>query len=287
MTPANKSAMVEARRRFASLVAQPSARIDVGHAALLIAKEEEPYFSVAHYLTLLDEFGAEARGWLAERQSETLSSVEAFNSFMFERLGFAGNNENYYDPRNSLLSQVIDRRTGIPITLSIVYMEVGRRAGLRVEPVGLPGHFIVRASEAEDSPNAMLVDPFNCRTIDMEDCQTQLDTIYGGQVALAAEHLRPVTTKEILTRVLRNLEAVYLQAKLYRQTLAVAERIMLLTPHSVGERRTRAVALSALNRLPEAIRELEAYLQLAPADAETARIREQVNALRARLAGLN
>lgn len=284
MFSVNKTAMVEARRRFAAIVARGDARIDLAHAALLIAKEEEPYFSVAHYLALLDEFGAEARGALAGAGSETKRRIIAFNDFMFERLGFAGDTENYYDARNSLLSCVIDRRRGIPITLSIVYMEIGRRAGLRIEGIGLPGHFIVRVSDEDEST---LVDPFNGRTIDVEDCRTQLDTIYGGQIALAAEHLRPQTAREILTRVLRNLEAIYLQAKLYRQALAVSERIMMIAPASIDERRTRAVALAALDRLPEAIRELEAYLRRAPAGADATRAGEQLNALRMRLARLN
>ncbi len=286
MTPANKAQMVEARRRFAGVIAQPVARIDLAHAALLIAKEENPRFSVAHYLALLDEFGGAARGALAEVRGDR--TIETFNYFMFERLGFTGNADDYYDARNSLLPDVLDRRRGIPITLSIVYMEVGRRAGLKIEGVGLPGHFIVRVSGSNDSAESTLVDPFNCRTIDAEDCQAQLDTLYGGQIALAAEHLRTVTTKEILARVLRNLGAIYTNAKLYRQALTVTERIMMVAPQLIDERRTRAVALAELNRLPEAIQDLEAYLRLAPDDsADKQRAEEQLNALRMRLAGLN
>lgn len=291
MTPASKQAIIEARRRFAAIIVQPAARIDLAHAALLIAKEEEPHFSVAHYLTQLDEMGAEARQMLASAQSETDnadSPVEIFNRFMFERLGFVGDSQNYYDPRNSLLSHVLDRRIGIPITLSIVYMEVGRRAGLRVEGVGLPGHFIVRVSNGSgDKDESVLVDPFNNRTFNREDCQEQLDTIYGGQVALAPQHLRAATTKEILVRVLRNLEAVYMKVRLYRKALAVSERIMMLAPQAIDERRTRGVALAQLGRLSEAIRELEAYVQLASAEADIPRVRQQLNSLKTRLAGLN
>ena len=280
--------MVEARRRFASLIAQPESRIDLAHAALLIAKEEESNFSVAHYLSLLDELGGEARNVLSERQDETGSTVEAFNRFMFEHLGFAGNAEDYYDPRNSLLNHVIDRRRGIPITLSIVYMEIGRRAGLTVDPIGLPGHFIVRAAASQAMEDATLVDPFNRRTLDLEDCQAQLDAIYGGQVALAPQHLRTATTKEILTRLLRNLEAIYINAKLYRQVLSITERILLIAPNSFEERRARAVAFAELERLPEAIHEFEIYLKVAPKGAaEVDRTREQLNALKSRQSRLN
>jgi regulator of sirC expression with transglutaminase-like and TPR domain len=187
MTPQGKLLMLEARQRFARLVAQPEASIELAHAALLVAAEERPGLEVEHYRARLYELGLEARAAIA--RAGGANAVVALNKLLFEELGFAGNQSDYYDPRNSLLSDVIDRRTGIPITLSLIYMEVGRRAGLRVEGIGLPGHFIVRVEGADGEP--VLVDPFNGRMVDADDCQERLDTIYGGHAPLTDAHLQP------------------------------------------------------------------------------------------------
>jgi regulator of sirC expression with transglutaminase-like and TPR domain len=275
--------MVEARRRFAQLVAQPEASIELAHAALLVAAEERPGLDVEHYRARLYELGLEARAAIA-RAGEA-HAVGALNKFLFEELGFAGNQSDYYDPRNSLLSDVLDRRTGIPITLSLVYMEVGRRAGLRVEGIGLPGHFIVRAAGAAGEPT--LVDPFNGKAVDAEDCQERLDTIYGGHAPLTDAHLRPVGTREILARLLRNLKGIYAQAGLYRRALSVIERILLVAPDAIDERRDRGALLAQLGRYSEAIVDVQAYLKGAhnPPDAE--RVTEQLKQMRLQLARLN
>lgn len=276
--------MVEARRRFARLVAQPEASVELGHAALLVAAEERPGLDVEHYRARLYELGLAARERIVS--AGDANAVGALNKYLFEELGFAGNQSDYYDPRNSLLSDVLDRRTGIPITLSLVYMEVGRRAGLRVEGVGLPGHFIVRATAAEGEESS-LVDPFNGKTIDADDCQERLDTIYGGQAPLTDAHLRPVATRDILARLLRNLKGVYAQAGLYRRALSIIERILLVAPHELEERRDRGALLAQLGRYAEAVVDVEAYLKGArnPPDAE--RVAEQLKQMQLQLARLN
>lgn len=275
--------MVEARRRFARLVAQPEASIELAHAALLVAAEERPGLDVEHYRARLYELGLAARERVAEAGGA--NSVAALNQFLFEELGFTGNQSHYYDPRNSLLSDVIDRRTGIPITLSLLYMEIGRRAGLNVEGIGLPGHFIVRAKGLDGETT--LVDPFNGRVIDTDDCQERLDTIYGGQAPLTDAHLRPVSTREILARLLRNLKGIYAQAGLYRRALSVIERILLVAPGAVDERRDRGALLAQLGRYAEAIVDLQAYLAATrnPPDAE--RVTEQLKQMQLQLARLN
>jgi len=284
MTPAGKLLMVEARRRFASLVAQPAASIELAHAALLIAAEEKPGLDVEHYRALLYELGMEARERIAARD-DAAQAVGAFNKYIFEELGFAGNQSDYYDPRNSLLSDVLDKRTGIPISLSVVYMEIGRRAGLHVEGIGLPGHFIVRVEDA--GGESALVDPFNGRIVDREDCQERLDTIYGGQAPLTDAHLRPVSTREILARLLRNLKGVYAGAGLHRRALSIIERILLVAPHAVEERRDRSALLAQLGRYSEAIVDAQSYLKSAsdPPDAE--RVAEGLKQMQLQLARLN
>ncbi len=283
MTPADKLAAAEARGRFAREMSKREATIDLARVALLIGAEEEPSrCDVGRGMELLERMGREAGARLRGGHER---SVEALNRYLFEEEAFAGNQTDYYDPRNSMLHRVLERRAGIPITLSVVYMEVGRCAGLRVEGVGMPGHFIVRVSEptGEDA----LVDPFNGQTISMDDCQERLDMIYGGQVTLSKEHLRAVGNRAIITRILGNLKAVYLQAKLYRRALAAVERILFINPHSLDERRDRGMILAQLDRLPEAIAETRAYLKLATDATDAENVREQLQKMHARLAMLN
>ena len=283
MTPADKLAAAEVRRLFAVEVSRPEAEIDLGRAALLVGAEEEPRRAdVGRCLARLDELGEQARARTAARR---VGRVGALNEFLFGELGFAGNESDYYDPRNSMLHQVLGRRTGIPITLSVVYIEVGRRAGLRVEGVGLPGHFIVRAWEGEGEP--VLVDPFNGRVTDREECQTRLDLIYEGQLALAEEHLRPAGARAILTRMLGNLKAVYVRAQLFRRALASVERLLLLDPGDLEERRDRGTLLARLERTPEAILDTQTYLNHAPDAPDAENVREQLNKMRLRQAMMN
>jgi regulator of sirC expression with transglutaminase-like and TPR domain len=276
-------AAAEVRRRFASEVSRPEGEIDLARAALLVGAEEEPRRArVEQCLARLDEMGEEARARAAVWGG---SRVEALNRYLFEELGFAGNAADYYDPRNSMLHHVLGRRTGIPITLSVVYIEVGRRAGLAVEGLGLPGHFIVRARE--DEGEGVLVDPFNGRPTDREECQSRLDLIYEGRLTLEETHLRPVGARGILARMLGNLKAVYAGAQLLLRALAAVERILLLTPGDLEERRDRGMLLAQLGRLPEAVAETQSYLNLAPDAPDAEAVREQLNKMRVRQAMRN
>lgn len=285
MTPSGTLLAAEARARFAGLAAQPDAAIDLAHAALLVAAEERPGTDVDEYRARLLGLGLAARGRVALSPD---APVEALNRFVFQELGFAGNRQNYYDPRNSLLTFVLDERRGIPITLSVVYMELGRRAGLEVEGVGLPGHFLVRATaRVGGAVETVLVDPFNARVATEEDCQELLDTVYAGQVTLSEEHLRAASTREILARVLRNLKAVHAQTRRFRRALAAVERILLLDPGAIDERRDRAALLSQLGRYAESAADFEAYLAAAPTAADAELVREQLRKVWAQLAGLN
>jgi regulator of sirC expression with transglutaminase-like and TPR domain len=283
MTPAGKLKAAEARRRFENLVAQPDAAIDLAHAALLVAAEEKPETDVEHYRARLFELGLAARAYVAARSWQP---IDAFNEFVFRELGFAGNQGSYYDPRNSLLPYVIDERRGIPITLSVVYIELGRRAGLEVDGVGFPGHFVVRArADSARGTEARLVDPFNRRTISEDDCQELLDGLYGGQITLMREHLRAATNREILARILRNLKAVYAQANRHRRALAAVDRVIVLDPEARDERRDRGALLAQLGRYGEAVAELETYLSRAVPDADA--VREQLKKIQAQMSMLN
>lgn len=281
MTPADRVLAAEARGRFAALVARPDVAVDLAHAALLVAAEERPGLDVEHYRGRLLELGLRARERLAERRDAPL---DALNRFVFDELGFAGEQEHYYDPRNSLLSHVMDKRRGIPITLSVVYMEIGRRAGVEVEGVNMPGHFIVRARAAGQSA---LVDVFNRKVIDEAECGERLDELYGGQVPLTEAHLRAATTREILARILRNLKGVYAQAKLHRRALAAVERILLVAPQAHEEQRDRGLLLSRLGRHHEAVQALQTYLARLPRAPDAERVRAELRRVRSQLAALN
>jgi regulator of sirC expression with transglutaminase-like and TPR domain len=284
MTPADKVAAAEVRRRFASEVSRPGVEIDLARAALLVGAEEEPRRAdVERCLARLDEMGEEARARAVRWGG---SRVGALNKYLFEELGFAGNESDYYDPRNSMFHQVLGRRTGIPITLSVVYIEVGRRAGLRVEGVGLPGHFIVRAFENEED-EGLLVDPFNCRPTDPEECQGRIDVIYDGRLELSEEHLHAVSARSILARMLGNLKAVYVRAGLFRRALAAVERLLLLAPSDLDERRDRGMLLAQLDQLHEAVADTQTYLNLSPNAPDADAVREQLKKMQARQAMLN
>src|SRR4051812_47520223 len=194
MTPASKLNTRRIRAEFVQTLSPGSSSIDLARAALLIAGEEEGSVDVQHYMSLLHQWGEHARKLILESTEDALT---VFDRFFFDELGFHGNEQNYFDPRNSFLNRVIDRRTGIPITLSIVYMDVGRRAGLRIEGVGMPGHFIVRVHSGPEDTETF-VDPFHGTVLDRVECQQLLDNLFNSGITLREEHLRSVSAQEIL-----------------------------------------------------------------------------------------
>jgi regulator of sirC expression with transglutaminase-like and TPR domain len=283
MTPADKIAAAKVRAMFASEISKPDAEISLARAAMLVGAEEEPRAcDVDRCLARLDEMGEEARARIVRGGG---AKVEALNRYLFDEQRFEGNESDYYDPRNSMLHRVLERRKGIPITLSIIYIEVGRRAGLQAEGVGLPGHFVVRASEGDG--RSVLVDPFNRKVTDEEECQKRLDVIYDGGVELSEEHLRAVGTRNIIARVLGNLKAVYVQTQLFGRALSAVERILLIAPHDLAERRDRGLLLAQLGRLTEAIVETQTCLSLAPDAPDAESMREQLKKMRLRHSMLN
>jgi len=180
----------------------PEGQIDLAAVALEIARIAYPDLEAAPYLRRLDEMAA-----LVEYQrGDPLSVIEALNECLFERLGFHGNRDDYYDPRNSFLNDVLDRRTGIPITLSVVYMEVARRIDLSLYGVGFPGHFLVK----HPGDPEIVVDCFSGGQIMLQpDCEERLQAVYGRPVAFDPAFLNPVTKKQIVARMLNNLMVIY------------------------------------------------------------------------------
>jgi regulator of sirC expression with transglutaminase-like and TPR domain len=253
------------------VLANPDSGFDLALAALLVAAEEYPQLSPELYLRRLDLLAERVRDRLAD---ETAGPVvlQELSRVLFVDEGFRGNVDAYYDPRNSFLNDVLDRRLGIPITLSIVYLEVGWRLGLPLEGVKFPGHFLIRY-RGEALP--VLIDPFQNGEIRFEDqAQDLLDRVYGGgSVPMRDEYLQAATRRDILLRLLLNLKGIYLNAHDDARALSVIDRILLVRPDAMEEIRDRGMLFARVGRHDEAIVDLERYLTHAPDAPDATRVR--------------
>ena len=267
--------MNPSRRILVELSRSVNARLDLGQAALLIAQEDYPDLEVRPYLARLDELAARAGGVTDGRGPEEASA--ALVSFLFKDEGFRGNEDNYDDPRNSYLNEVLDRRLGIPITLAVVAIEVGRRLGLPLVGVALPGHFVLRHSDTGES----LFDPFHGgRRMTLDDCRKIVSRASEGTLTLGARHLRSATNLEILLRILRNLKGACLKAGDLQRALAAVERVMILDPEDHSEIRERGMILARMGLATKALVDLETYLRLDPDALDSEEVWQQVRAIR-------
>lgn len=256
---------------------QPDQDLDLARAALLVAREEYPQLPVERYLSRLDLIAEEVQDRLDGESAEPVVLQELI-SVLYDRNNLRGNREAYYDPRNSLLSDVLDRGLGIPLTLGIVMLEVGWRLKLPLVGVNFPGHFLVRF---QGDVVRLLVDPFDSGKIYFDDdAQGLLDRVYGGMVRLQPSFLRQASRREMLARLLTNMKSLYLNVRDDRRALAVVEKLLLIHPLSPGEIRDRGTLLARLNRPAEAVEQLEAYLEFSPRASDANRIRVLLERLR-------
>ncbi|HJY82580.1 MAG TPA: tetratricopeptide repeat protein [Candidatus Binatia bacterium] len=274
---------VSARERFTQLVTGLEEELDLAEAALLIAQEEHPEMDVAAYLRRLDGLAAAVRARLPQTPEPT-DIIDNLNIQLFREEGLTGNEGEYYDPRNSFLNEVLDRKRGIPITLSVIYLEVGRRLGLPLVGVGFPGHFLVKYSGVNGE---VVLDPFaGGVTLTREDLAQRLRKMYGDAnpfLAQIPQLLAPAGKKEILVRMLRNLKGIYLQKNDFTRALAASDRILLVAPDLATEVRDRGAVHQRLGHLQAAQQDLRRYLQMAP-DAEDAEaVRTIISRMMARL----
>ena len=273
----------------------------LAQAALVIAQIEYPRLDAQAYLARLDAMGEAARRRICRHTEETgntspLSCIAAFNKYLFDDQRFVGNRDHYEDPRNSCLNEVLDRRTGIPITLSVVYMEVGLRAGLQVDGVNFPGHFLVRLPEPKSRrASGLIIDPFHAGAMLSEhDCRLLLQKHVGSEVAFSKALLAPATRPQIVVRMLLNLKRIYVHMRSFPQARDVTELLLAVTPSALSELRDRGLLAYHLNDVTSALRDLQTYLKLASMGemdketrAEHLQIWEHVKTLRRRVAGLN
>ena len=292
-------------RRFTEVAKAPSP--DLAPAALAIARIEYPQLDASRYLQALDRMGATAADRLAALGDEAglPQRIRGISAFLFKEQGFAGNRKHYDDPRNSFLNNVIDRRTGIPITLALVYIEVGRRAGIRIDGVNFPGHFLLRVhpsgtNAATGDADQVIVDPFHGGVILSElDCRKLLRSHAGDEVPFDRRMLARATKPEIIVRMLVNLKRIYVRMRSFPQAHAVTELLLALDPSATTELRDRGLLAYHLNDYPAALRDLEAYLRFSSRGAvgettgddegedEHKEIWEHIKALRRRVANLN
>jgi regulator of sirC expression with transglutaminase-like and TPR domain len=274
---------------------------DLAAPAFLIARLEYPRLDPGPYLDRLESMGDAAFHRIAGdpgHDAPLAARVDALNRYLFTELAFAGNRDQYEDPRNSCLNEVLDRRTGIPITLSLVYIEVARRAGLRAEGVNFPGHFLVRALpdlHTDDPDEGIIVDAFHGGAILNEnDCRALLGRHAGENAAWEPALLARATRRQILVRMLLNLKHLYVRWRSFPQARAVADLLLTLSPSAVTELRDRGLLAYHMNDFPAALRDLEEYLKVAKlgeADEDQrkdhAQVWEHVKAQRRREASLN
>jgi regulator of sirC expression with transglutaminase-like and TPR domain len=272
------------RLAFARLVARPEPAIDLAEAALLIAQEEYPGLEVDRYLSCLDGMAAAVRERVP-RPENPHRLIAGLNDYLFQEMGFHGNHDDYYDPRNSFLNEVLDRRTGIPITLSAVYLEVGRRIGLPVHGVGMPGHFLVKYAGPDEE---IVIDPFHQGAfLTPAACQRILDRIYEGKLQFEPRFLASIGNRQILARMLNNLKAIYVNGEDFVKALAVVERLLILEPQAATEIRDRGLLSCQLKRYVEAMADLERYLKVSPEAEDAEVIRHHLRSIRQRMATMN
>jgi regulator of sirC expression with transglutaminase-like and TPR domain len=281
------SAAADTLDRFRALVDRPDEAINLAEAALAIAQQEYPDLEPRRYLDMLGAMALEvSRGLPAD--CGVTGRIAALNRHLFGARGFRGNDAEYYDPRNSFLNEVLERRTGIPITLSLVYLELGWRLGLPLEGVSFPGHFLVKC---EVPGGVVVLDPFaHGASVDLDELKRRLAQVYGRAVAeeeVVALLATGASRRDILARLLRNLKAIYLNRPDYAAALAVVERILVLRPDDAEELRDRGMIYGSLECFRAASADLERYLRLAPGASDAGKVRERLAEVAERAARLN
>ena len=272
---------------FAALVGQDveDERIDLVRASLAIARTEYPDLDIEKYVVRVDEL-ARRVGTRIPESGDAAQTIAALNQVLFQEEEFRGNIENYYDPRNSFLNDVLDRKLGIPISLAVLYMEVARRIGFPLFGVGMPGHFLLKHYDLEG--RQVLIDCFDKgHILSDRDCQQRLDEIYSGQLPLQPDFLLAVSRRQILTRILNNLKTVYLSTRSFKKALPLIDLVLVIYPRSPEDVKQRALLRYSLGLMRGAAEDLEQYLKMSPDGSDADDIRQMALSIRRSLAMRN
>ena len=277
----------ESLERLKQILDGPESDADLAEAALLLAQEEYPLLDVHAYLRRLDEMAQAVRDTLPAN-APAAEIILALNRYLFQDEGFDGDAANFYDPRNSFINQVLERKIGIPITLSIIYIEIGQRLGLPLQGVSFPGHFLVKLSVESGE---IVLDPFSGGvSLGRDELEQQLAQTQGDNESAKIpleEWLVTATKKDILVRMLRNLKVIYAHADQLEKTLSVINRILLIAPELAEEVRDRGMVYRQLECFRAALPDLQTYLQMAPESEDRDEMRDHVIELQKIVARLN
>jgi regulator of sirC expression with transglutaminase-like and TPR domain len=273
--------------RFRQVVSGPDEAINLAEAALLIATEEYRDLDIAAYLARLDQLAATLKRRLRPDIGPA-DTIIALNRFLFEEQGFCGDAVDYYDPRHSFLNEVLDRKRGIPITLAVVYIEIGRRVGLPVQGISFPAHFLVKCQLREGT---VVLDPYaKGISLSFDDLKQRIKSLRNGVEpprSVVAGALAAASNKDILVRMLRNLKDIYSHHKEWLKALAAADRIIIALPDSAEEYRDRGMFYANLECFRAALFDLQAYLKMLPVAQDADVVREKVIELQAVASRLN
>lgn len=258
----------ELHRTLQRLHQQPADRVDLAELMLRLSLYAHPELDMAAQLARIDAIAEGLRGRLIG-QRDPLQRALTLSQYMVESCGFRGDRETYYDPANSCLHLVLERRVGIPISLSALYIAVGQRAGVALEGVGFPLHFLVRPQGVPDA----FIDPFDGgRLLTRRDCAALLDAMSGAQIPFDPRFLEPLPPTELIRRVLRNLKHAHLRRDQLHEAIACIDLLLALSPSHVDELRDRGLLHMSCNAWRLALDDLQAYLHLAPEAPDRLRV---------------
>lgn len=259
-------------------------KIDLVRAALVIAQTEYPGLEIEAYADRIERMAGRVTSLSADFGRK--GTLAALNHVLFEQANLRGNREDYYDPRNSFLNDVLDRGLGIPISLSILYMEVARRVGFPLAGVGMPGHFLLKHYSGEGQE--ILIDCFNRGDIlSSQDCQSRLDEIYSGDMKMRPEFLHPISRRQILTRMLNNLKTIYLSTRNFRKALPVSDLVLVIYPQSAEDLKQRALLRYSMGMRGLAAEDLDEYLKISPTASDADEVRQMTQSIRRMQALMN
>ena len=279
--------MLSSIEQFAALVSPEiqDEDIELLRAALTYARAEYPDLDIETYVARVDALARRVQEQLGE-SLEPKPVLATLNRVLFEEEGFHGNTDDYYDRRNSFLNEVLDRKTGIPITLSLVYMEVAKRVGLLVFGVGMPGHFLLKHYDIDGKQT--FIDPFNSgRLLSAAECEVRMEEVYEGQLQLRPEFMNTIGKRQILTRMLNNLRSIYISSRNFKKALTIVDFILAIHPRSPDDLRQRALLRYNEGMLRGAAEDLDEYVRIAPEASDAEEMRQTAVSIRRTIAMMN